>query len=77
MDYKQTAIEAAANKATVITSSTAIFLGLTANEVAALGGLLLAIVVGIGNLAINWHFKSQHLKLAIRRAAHDEESGDD
>lgn len=77
MDYKQTAIEAAANKATVITSSTAIFLGLTANEVAALGGLMLAIVVGIANLAINWHFKSQHLKLAIRRAANDEASGDE
>lgn len=64
MDYKQSAAEIAAQKATYVASGGAVILGLTANEAAALGGLLVAFLAMVINAAMNWHFKSQHLKLA-------------
>lgn len=71
MDYKQSAAEIAANKATFVASGASIFLGLTANEIAALGGLVVAILALIINAATNWHFKAQHLKIARAKAAAD------
>lgn len=69
MDYKQHAAEAIAAKATYAASGGAILLGLTANEVAAIGGLIVAFIAMIVQAAISWHFKSQHLKLARDMAA--------
>ena len=43
---------------------TAFIGGLSANEIAAYGGLLIGAVGLLSNTVITWHFKSQHLKLA-------------
>ena len=45
-------------------STTAIAFGLTANELAAIGGLIVAIIGVIANIAVVTYFKGQHLKLA-------------
>lgn len=68
MDYKQNAAELASQKATYIASGGAVVLGLTANEAAALGGLLVAFIAMVINAVMNWYFKSQHLKLARESA---------
>jgi ABC-type proline/glycine betaine transport system permease subunit len=49
-------------------AGTAVFAGLTANEVAAIGGLLVAIVGLVVSQCMNWWFKWQHLKLARENA---------
>ena len=49
-------------------SGTAMYFGLTANELAAFGGLAVAVLGFVVNTVVNWHFKSQHLKLARRNA---------
>ncbi|MDE1545933.1 hypothetical protein PTW32_10925 [Dechloromonas agitata] len=77
MDYKQSAAEIAANKATFVASGASIFLGLTANEIAALGGLVVALLALIINAVMNWHFKSQHLKIARAKALADGAEIDD
>lgn len=77
MDYKANAVEIAANKATYAASGSAVLLGLTANEVAALGGLAVAVLAMLVNAGITIYFKWQHLKLARERVAdQDEASGD-
>jgi len=77
MDYKASAAEIAANKATYVASGGAVILGFTANEIAALGGLVVAVLAMLINAGITIYFKRQHLKLAQQRAvAQDEESGD-
>lgn len=73
MDYRQNAAEVAAQKATYMAAGGTVILGLTANEVAALGGLLVAFIAMVVNAAITWHFKSEHLKLSRERA----EDGDE
>jgi outer membrane lipoprotein SlyB len=50
--------------ATFFGSGTAIFGGLNANELAAIGGL----VIGVLGLLINWYYKHQTFKLAQKRA---------
>lgn len=47
-------------------SASAVFFGLSANEIAALGGLAVAVVAGVANVWINWHFKRKHYLLAER-----------
>lgn len=69
MDYKQNAVEIAAQKATYVAAGGTVILGLTANELAALGGLLVAFIAMLVNAFINWHFKSERLKLAREKAA--------
>ena len=73
MDYRQSAAEVAAQKATYMAAGGTVILGLTANEVAALGGLLVAFLAMVVNAAITWHFKSEHLKLASEKASDDDE----
>lgn len=73
MDYRQSAAEVAAQKATYMAAGGTVILGLTANEVAALGGLLVAFLAMVVNAAITWHFKSEHLKLASKKASDDDE----
>lgn len=73
MDYRQSAAEVAAQKATYMAAGGTVILGLTANEVAALGGLLVALLAMVVNAAITWHFKSEHLKLAREKAYDDDE----
>jgi uncharacterized SAM-binding protein YcdF (DUF218 family) len=48
-------------------SATAVYFGLTANEIAAFGGLIIAII----GLIVNIWYKHQHLKLAKRKEEDD------
>lgn len=73
MDYRQSAAEVAAQKATYMAAGGTVILGLTANEVAALGGLLVAFLAMVVNAAITWHFKYEHLKLSREKASDDDE----
>lgn len=57
-----------ANTATLAAAGNAIYLGLTANELAALGGLAVAVLSMIVGNVINAWFKWQHLKLAKAKA---------
>ena len=57
----------AAQTATYVGSASAVFFGLTANELAAIGGLILGFVGLVANTAITIYFKSRHLKLARER----------
>lgn len=57
-------VQKAANAATYGGSGTAVFFGMTANEVAAIGGLIVAILGLIVSQVMNWWFKWQHLQLA-------------
>jgi hypothetical protein len=50
-------------------SASAVYFGLTANEIAAFGGLIIAIV----GLIVNIWYKHQHLKIAKEKAKADEE----
>jgi hypothetical protein len=59
----------AASAATYGGSGAAVYFGMSANEIAAFGGLLIAAV----GLLINWWYKHQHLKLA-RTKLEEEES---
>lgn len=63
-----------ANTATLAAAGNAVYLGLTANELAALGGLAVAVLSMIIGNAINAWFKYQHLQIARRRA--DSSGGD-
>lgn len=69
MDYRQNAVEAAAAKTVYASSGAAVLLGMTANELAAIGGLIVAFLALIINAGVNIYFKSQHLKLARKKAA--------
>lgn len=64
-----TIVVKAANAATYGGSGSAVFFGLTANEFAAIGGLVIAVI----GLAVNVWYKHAHYTLAKRRA----ETGDD
>lgn len=50
-------------------SGAAVYFGLTANEIAAFGGLIIAII----GLAVNIWYKHQHLKIAKEKAKADED----
>lgn len=78
MDYKQHAAEVAAQKATYAAAGGTLVLGLTANELAALGGLFIAAISMLISAGISFYFKWQHLKLARERVGveSDEASGD-
>ena len=73
----ETAAAATATKVAQTTtfagSASAVFFGLTANELAAIGGLILGFVGLVANTAITVYFKSRHLKLAEQQAR----AGDD
>ena len=58
-----------AQTATYVGSASAVFFGLTANELAAIGGLILGFVGLVANTAITIYFKSRHLKLAQQQAS--------
>lgn len=50
-------------------SGAAVYFGLTANEIAAFGGLFIAVI----GLLVNIWYKQQHLKIAKEKAQADEE----
>lgn len=56
-----------ANTATYGGSGSAVFFGLTANEFAAVGGIVVAVI----GLLINWWYKHQHLQLAREKQKAD------
>jgi len=72
----QTAVETAAaataakvaQTATYAGSASAVFFGLTANELAAVGGLIIGAIGLIANTVITVYFKYRHLKLAQQQA---------
>lgn len=66
-----TAVTKTATAATYGGSGAAVYFGMTANEIAAFGGLFIAFV----GLCINIWYKHQHLKLAQKSAQRPE--GDD
>jgi uncharacterized membrane protein len=47
-------------------SGSALVFGLTSNEIAAYGGLLIGVLGFLVNTFVNWYYKAQHLKLAKR-----------
>lgn len=47
--------------------------GLTATELAAIGGFLIALLGFVVNTALNWYFKAQHLKIAQQKALADQD----
>lgn len=69
----KSAAAAVLEKTTYTASGGAIFFGLTANEFAAIGGLIIAALSLLANLIITWHFKAQHLRLARERVQDDDE----
>lgn len=72
-----TPTEAVVSKITYAGSATAFIGGMTANEFAAIGGLVVAVLALVINTAMSWHFKSKHLELARKNAGlADEVSGD-
>lgn len=60
------------NAATYAGSGAALYFGMTANEIAAFGGLLIGV---IGLLANIW-YKHQHLKIAKKRVDEPEDAHD-
>lgn len=50
-------------------SASAVYFGLTANEIAAFGGLFIAII----GLLVNIWYKHQHLKIAKEKAKSEED----
>lgn len=62
-------MEKAATAATYAGASSAVFFGLTANEFAALGGLVIALV----GLMVNIWFKHQHLQIAKKSVTQGDE----
>jgi hypothetical protein len=62
-----------AQTATYAGSASAVFFGLTANELAAVGGLIIGAIGLIANTVITVYFKYRHLELAQKQAS----SGDD
>jgi hypothetical protein len=57
-------VESAANKTTYVGGTVAAVGGWTANEIAAFGGLGLA----IAGFLLNWYYKHQHLRIAREKA---------
>lgn len=58
-------------QAAYATAGVPVLAGFSADEWTAIGvagGLVLGLLTWIGNMVVNWHFKSQHLKLARERA---------
>ena len=64
MEYRQHVVEAVTSKVTYGAAGSALLFGLTANELAAVSGIVVAALALIINTATSWYFKSQHLKLA-------------
>lgn len=54
-------------------ATVAVLGGLTATELAAFGGLLVAVIGLVVNAVMNWYFKAQHLKLARETAKANED----
>lgn len=67
------AAKVVAQTATYAGSGAAVFFGLTANELAAVGGLIIGAIGLIANTVITVYFKHRHLELAQKQAS----SGDD
>ena len=65
---KELILHKVAGAATYGGSASAVLFGLTANEVAALGVLLVAFIGVIAQISINCYFKSRHLRIAERLA---------
>ena len=59
-----TAVTKAATTAQYAGSAGAVYFGLTANEIAAFGGLGIAVI----GFFVNWWYKHQHFKIAKRKA---------
>ena len=63
MSIQETVVVKAAHTATYSGSGAAVYFGLTANEVAAFGGLIVAVI----GLIVTWYYKHQHLQLVKKK----------
>lgn len=66
-------VHKAANAAEKGGAAVAVAGGLTATELAAFGGLVVAAIGMVVNAGMNWYFKAQHLRLAREQAKADED----
>lgn len=68
-------VQKVATGAQHVGATSAVFFGLTANELAAIGGLVVAIVGLIVSQLMNWWFKAAHLRLAKERLSREQDEG--
>ncbi len=69
MSAPEAVVVKAAHAATYSGSAGAVYFGLTANEVAAFGGLAIAVV----GLIVSWYYKAQALKVLKEKHRFDDE----
>lgn len=72
--HDQTTGAVAIKTATVVTQAAAagtVYFGLTLNELGVVVGMLVAIVGLIGQLGLTWYYKHQHLQIARKKRAAD------
>jgi hypothetical protein len=62
-----------ANAVTQTAAAGTIYFGLTLNELGVIVGIIVAVVGLIGQLALTWYYKHEHLKLARNKRAGDDE----
>lgn len=72
--HDQTTEAIAVKAANIVTQSAAagtIYFGLTLNELGVIVGIIVAIVGLVGQLGLTWYYKHQHLELARKKRAGD------
>lgn len=67
----------ATSVATYTGSGAAVIFGLTANEIAALGGLAVASIAAFANITLTWWYKHKHYQLARAKRAGDVPADDE
>lgn len=72
--HDQTTGAAAIKVAGTVTQAAAagtVYFGLTLNEIGVIIGMFVAVVGLVGQLGLTWYYKHQHLELARRKRAED------
>lgn len=60
-----------ANTVTQTAAAGTIYFGLTLNEIGVIVGIVVAVIGLVGQLALTWYYKHQHLQLAREKRAAD------
>lgn len=66
-EVRQQVVERIANTVTYSTAGGATILGLTANELAALGGFIVAVLVALANVGIHWYYRHRTFRELMSR----------
>lgn len=72
--HDQTTGTLAIKTANVVTQAAAagtVYFGLTLNEIGVIVGILVGVIGLIGQLGLTWYYKHQHLQLARKKRAAD------